>query len=92
MLRDEREKKTDLSETINSCIKDGKIVPAEITVRLLKEAMEKEYLEHNVDKFVIDGFPRDLQNFEHWNKVMGKETEIQFILFLDCPNDVMIGR
>lgn len=77
---------------INSHLKEGKIVPAEITVRLLKAAMEKAYIENNSTKFLIDGFPRDMQNFECWNKEMGREAEIQFILFLDCPNDVMIGR
>jgi UMP-CMP kinase len=92
LLREELEKRTELSELINSYLKDGQIVPADITVRLLKSAMEKAYLEHNTDKFLIDGFPRDMHNFECWNKEMSRDVELQFILFLDCPSDVMIGR
>ncbi|RYY81444.1 hypothetical protein EON63_15390 [archaeon] len=33
-------------------------VPAEVTVRLLREAMERS----GSSKFLVDGFPRDLQN------------------------------
>jgi len=39
-------------------IKEGKIVPSEVTVRLLQRAME----ESGNDKFLIDGFPRNDEN------------------------------
>lgn len=43
---------------IDSIIKEGKIVPSEITVKLLQEAMIKS----ENDKFLIDGFPRNQEN------------------------------
>lgn len=43
---------------IANMIKEGKIVPAEVTVKLLEKAME----ESDTDKFLIDGFPRNLDN------------------------------
>lgn len=39
-------------------IKEGKIVPSEVTIKLLKQAME----ESANDKFLIDGFPRNEEN------------------------------
>ena len=39
-------------------IKDGKIVPSEVTIKLL----EKAILEIENDKFLIDGFPRNEEN------------------------------
>jgi UMP-CMP kinase len=49
---------------IENMIKEGKIVPSEVTIALLKEAMIK----NENDKFLIDGFPRNEENraaFEH---------------------------
>lgn len=43
---------------IQNMIKEGKIVPAEVTVKLLQKAMEKS----GNDKFLIDGFPRNDDN------------------------------
>lgn len=43
---------------IQNMIKDGKIVPSEVTVKLLQRAM----LESSNDKFLIDGFPRNEEN------------------------------
>ena len=38
----------------------GKIVPVEVTVRLLKKAMD----ESGKTKFLIDGFPRNMNNVD----------------------------
>lgn len=63
-------------------------VPAEVTVRLLREAMDRS----GNTRFLIDGFPRDLHNLECWNAQMSDLCEIQFLLFLDCPTDEMVQR
>ncbi len=88
LLRNERKSQSDLADMINNYIKEGKIVPAEVTVKLLKDAME----ESDTENFLIDGFPRDLDNLECWNNLMTEFAETQFLLFLDCPNDVMVAR
>ena len=41
-------------------IVDGKIVPVEITVNLIKKAMMKHGW--NEKKFLVDGFPRNKEN------------------------------
>lgn len=46
------------SAMIQSMIAEGRIVPSEITVKLLCKAME----ESGNDKFLIDGFPRNEEN------------------------------
>ena len=40
LLREEQKKETENAELIKSYIKEGKIVPVEITVKLIKAAME----------------------------------------------------
>lgn len=43
---------------IKNMIKNGQIVPSEVTIKLLQRAME----ESGNDKFLIDGFPRNEEN------------------------------
>lgn len=62
LLREERQSGSELAEMINTYIAEGKIVPAEVTVRLLKAAMEKSAS----NKFLVDGFPRDTANLQCW--------------------------
>jgi UMP-CMP kinase len=71
---------------IQNTIKEGKIVPSEVTVRLLQKAME----ECNSNNFLIDGFPRNEENRAVFEHVTGIEPE--FILFFDCPEEEMEKR
>ncbi|EFA06562.1 UMP-CMP kinase-like Protein [Tribolium castaneum] len=89
LLRRERQVRNSVhGELIDSCIKDGKIVPAEITCKLLERHME----ESQQDRFLIDGFPRNLENREGWSRTIGDKVEVMFVLFIDCPVEVCIER
>ncbi|KAL0928222.1 hypothetical protein M5K25_000094 [Dendrobium thyrsiflorum] len=71
---------------IESMINEGKIVPSEVTIKLLQLAMR----ESGNDKFLIDGFPRNEENraaFENLEKI-----EPEFVLFFDCPVEEMERR
>ena len=50
-----------------SYIKEGKIVPVEVTVKLILAAMEQ----NPGKKFLIDGFPRSMDNKDGWFEVVG---------------------
>lgn len=53
--------------------------------------MEKG-LDLGKNKFLIDGFPRNLDNRDGWERVIGSEASVEFLLFLECPEDVMEAR
>lgn len=74
------------STMIQNMIKEGKIVPSEVTIKLLQRAME----EIGNDKFLIDGFPRNEENRAAFEKVTGIEPT--FVLFFDCPEEEMERR
>ncbi|CAB3983276.1 adenylate kinase isoenzyme 5-like [Paramuricea clavata] len=58
LLREEVTRNSGRAALIAEFIKDGKIVPQEITIELLKDAM----LEHPDSRgFLVDGFPRELE-------------------------------
>ena len=39
-------------------------------------------------KFLIDGFPRNKDNLDGWQKEMGDKTNVKFVLFFDCSQEV----
>ena len=51
---------------IQNMIKEGKIVPSEVTIKLLENAM----LSSGNDKFLIDGFPRNEENRANFELVV----------------------
>jgi UMP-CMP kinase len=81
LLRAERAKEGSAdAHLINSYIKEGKIVPVEITVKLLLKAMQ-----HSETKsFLVDGFPRSLDNYEGWCEVVGDQADVVCCLLYEC--------
>ena len=55
---------------IENMIKEGKIVPSEVTIKLLQQAMIK----NENDKFLIDGFPRNEENRAAFESVVSLST------------------
>eukprot|EP00833_Pecoramyces_ruminatium_P002000 jgi/Orpsp1_1/1176032/evm.model.c7180000056143.1 len=86
LLREERQRKgSQYGELINNYIKEGKIVPAKITIALLENAMAKS----TSKRFLIDGFPRKMDQAKKFEKTVCKG---KFVLFFDCPESVMLER
>lgn len=89
LLREERKRPgSQFGELIETYIREGKIVPVEITCSLLENAMETS----GKDKFLIDGFPRNQNNLEGWNKALSDKIQLQFVLFFDCPLEICLER
>jgi len=89
LLRAERQNKDSKNgQLIETYIKEGKIVPVEITVQLLLDAMEAS----ESSCFLVDGFPRNADNLDGWNNVVGDKAVVLGCLFFDCPESVMETR
>ncbi|GMI49832.1 hypothetical protein ScalyP_jg668 [Parmales sp. scaly parma] len=88
LLRAERNTNSPTAKIINSKISNGNFVPAEITVGLINKAFSNS----KADIFLLDGFPRNIDNVTAWEEVIGDSITIDFVLFLDCPEDIMLGR
>jgi hypothetical protein len=57
----------------SSFIKDGKIVPVEVTVSLLSKAI----FSSPSWNFLVDGFPRNMDNFNGWFDAIGDECDVR---------------
>lgn len=86
LLRAEIKSGSENGTMIQNMIKEGKIVPSEVTIKLLQRAME----ESGNDKFLIDGFPRNEENRAAFEDVT--KNEPAFVLFFDCSEEEMERR
>ncbi|XP_067937693.1 UMP-CMP kinase-like [Watersipora subatra] len=88
LLRAERAKEGELAEMIEGHIRNGTIVPVEVTCQLLRRAMQ----ESCKNDFLIDGFPRNEENMSGWQKEMDDKADVKFVLFFDCPEEECVKR
>lgn len=89
LLREERAREgSEVGALIEDYIRNGKIVPVEVTCSLLENAMKKS----GKHKFLIDGFPRNQDNLDGWNRQMSDKIDFQFVLFFNCDEEVCVNR
>lgn len=94
LLRAEQDRPgSQYGQLIKDYIKDGAIVPMEVTIALLENAM-KETIDGGGDektarRFLIDGFPRKLDQALKFEESV---CAAEFVLFYDCPEAAMEAR
>jgi UMP-CMP kinase len=88
LLRAERQSGSANAALIESIIQGGGLVPSTITVGLIKKAM----VESGKTNFLIDGFPRSVENWEAWKEVFGEDVEMPVMLFFECPLPILEER
>ncbi|XP_060958737.1 UMP-CMP kinase isoform X3 [Cannabis sativa] len=86
LLRREIASETEYGTMILNTIREGKIVPSQVTVKIIQREMESS---DNI-KFLIDGFPRSEENRVAFEKITGAEPDL--VLFFDCPEEEMVKR
>ncbi|KAK2968798.1 hypothetical protein RJ640_028191 [Escallonia rubra] len=86
LLEKESQSGSEYGALIKALKADGKLVPSEIVIKLLQQAME----ENKVKKFLIDGFPRNNENRTAAEKLM--QIDPEFVLFFECSEEVMTRR
>jgi UMP-CMP kinase len=95
LLRAEQERAgSQYGDMIREYIREGKIVPMEVTVALLSNAMADSLASAPLPagtkaRFLIDGFPRKLDQAVFFEATV---CPSELVLFLDCPEDVMESR
>jgi UMP-CMP kinase len=94
LLRAEQNRpNSEFGQLIKDYIKDGKIVPMEVTVQLLENAMTEDMGNKEKDsktgKFLIDGFPRQMDQAIKFEETV---CPAKFVLFFDVPEEEMEKR
>ncbi|KAI8901512.1 adenylate kinase-domain-containing protein [Globomyces pollinis-pini] len=86
LLRQEGTKDTSLGNEINRMMKKGEIVPMRITLKLLKKAMLNN---DDSNGFLIDGFPRKLDQALEFEKMICKP---KLIVYYKCGMNILQAR
>jgi len=89
LLRAEKSNGSELAKEIESYISQGKLVPSEIPAKLLKQAIDSA---PKGTDFLIDGYPRNKENIDVWNRIIGDSVEVKKILYFECSFETMEKR
>ena len=82
--------KTPLGIRVQNIIEKGELVPDELLIEILENAMDQY---SGINGFVFDGFPRTLQQADDLNDILSKRKEaVSLVLALEVNDDEIIGR
>ena len=90
LLREEQDRPgSEFGDMIRTYIKEGQIVPMEVTVQLLENAVNATIKELGNRRFLIDGFPRKMDQAIAFEE---KVVPSKITLFFDCDEETMKER
>ncbi|CZT18420.1 probable uridine-monophosphate kinase (UMP-CMP kinase) [Ramularia collo-cygni] len=90
LLRAEQDRPgSQFGDMIKTYIKEGQIVPMEVTIKLLENAMTATIEMDGNRKFLIDGFPRKMDQAVEFE---GQVVKSVFTLFFDTTEETMRKR
>ena len=67
----------------------GGFVSSEMLVTLLGNEFR---INGSTGRYLLDGFPRNNENLDFWHKIIGNQADVEFLLFFDCPSDILEKR
>ncbi|SHJ74466.1 adenylate kinase [Pseudozobellia thermophila] len=81
---------TDLGKLAKSFIDKGELVPDEVTIKMLEDAVEKN---PDASGFIFDGFPRTTAQAEALDAFLaGKNMKVDATIALEANDEVLIQR
>ena len=81
---------TDLGKLAKSYIDAGDLVPDEVTIKMLEDAVDKN---PDASGFIFDGFPRTTAQAEALDKFLaGKNMRIDATIALEADDEILIQR
>ena len=86
----EVDKSSELGIMVNELISNGKLVPDDIVLALLKEKLES--LSEN-DAFILDGYPRNIDQAYALDEVLDElGLTLDYAIELEVPYDILLKR
>lgn len=90
MFREQIKKETELGKLANSYISNGKLVPDEVTINIVKDRLNWEDAQNGV---ILDGFPRTIEQAEALSEILKeKNKKITIVPELVVSDEIIIQR
>lgn len=88
LFRDNIQNETELGNKANEYVNSGKLVPDTIVT----EMIEKWLLQNN-ENWILDGFPRTINQAESLDNILNSNTQIlNIVLLISVPNNILENR
>ncbi len=85
IFREEIKKESEIGKKVKGYLEKGVLVPNEITIKILKKRLEKPDCKKG---FILDGFPRNLEQANALEKITKIDLVVNFVL----SRDVILKR
>jgi adenylate kinase len=90
IFRKEINQKTKLGLEAKQYMDEGNLVPDELVIRIVINAMDKHSDSNGV---IFDGFPRTLEQAVELDKILSnKNKDINVVIALDCKGEILVQR
>ena len=75
-------------EDIENQMKEGKLISSSTLMKVLKEYI----MESRNNKILVDGYPRNQENIDEWEKQMKGLVDVKGALYIEVSNEEMTKR
>ena len=90
ILREISKEDSEVGNYVRETLKSGGLVKDEITYQLIEDRLAKDDCKNG---YIIDGFPRNLEQAEEYDKILAKlGYDIGTVILLDIDRDVLEKR
>ncbi len=86
MIRKQLKSGTELGKRLESYMSEGKLVPDEVIVEVVKERVQHDDCKNG---FILDGFPRTIPQAEALDKM---KVKVHKVIDIDVPDEAIIKR
>ena len=76
-------------DAINKCLDYGDIIAADVAIEMLEEEMKRDW---GKKTFLIDGFPRNLDQLKAWQSTLGDQVDLGNVILLQAPESQCCTR
>jgi adenylate kinase len=89
MFRALKEERTPLAEVVQAIMKSGKLVPDDVTIRVVRERTGRDDCKHG---YILDGFPRTAAQAAMLEKLAVEQGKRILPILIDVPYDLLEKR
>jgi len=90
MLREEIASGSEEGKTAESFMSQGQLAPVELVIKIIKNRLSRP---DTLDGFILDGFPRSLEQAEGLDKILVEISQkIDFVFNIDLSENALIDR
>ena len=90
VFRKQIKKQTELGKLAESYISKGKLVPDDVTIKLVKDRLQEDDVQEGI---ILDGFPRTVTQAEEVDKILKEmNRKVNLTIYLSTPKEELIER